>query len=209
MMPCPTLKIIPSVQVLKRLSTGDAVHDMWITGSFDPDPLVVSRWVCGEDLRGIYQPIMMRNCYIDDFNLSQRTFYERVELVDCHIMAACLQQAYFYSSLLIEDCVFRGTIDGRRIQSDGPIVIHNTVFTGYVDWDELDWRNRVDLLDVSFPGGTNLLQSLCANQTRNRLGREIALARCHFRSADIPDGLDTSCPGIAPLVEGYLGGTEG
>ncbi|HET91088.1 MAG TPA: hypothetical protein ENN99_10180 [Chloroflexi bacterium] len=209
MTPFHALKITPAIQVLKRLSSGETIQDTWIIDPLDPDPLVVSRWVCGEDLRGIYQPILIRNCYIDDLNLAQRTFYERVELVDCRIMTSCFRQAYFYSSLLIEDCVFRGGIDSQYIQGDGPIVIHNTVFSGYVDWGGLQWRNQVDLLDVSFPGGTNLLHELYAHKRAGRLGRKTTLARCHFRVADIPAGLGTAHPGIAPLVESYLGGVEG
>jgi hypothetical protein len=194
------VQVVSSSQILERLSTGQSVQDMWITGVLDLDPLVVSRWLCGEDMRGIYQPIVVRNCILDRLDLSGRTFYDMVELVDCRIVAARLKQAYFYSSLLVEDCVFKGDFDGRSIQSEGQILLHNTVFAGYADFGGISVRNQIDLLDVSFPGGTNLLYSLM-NGAPEKLKDGVMLRGCRFCAADIPVGLEAERLGITPLIE--------
>jgi hypothetical protein len=181
MSPVNAVRVVPETRILERLSAGQTVQDVWITGMLDLDPLVVSRWLCGEDLSG-------------------RTFYDMVELIDCRIVTARLKQAYFYSSLLVEDCVFQGDFDGRYIQSEGLIVLHNTVFAGYADFGGISVHDRIDLLDVSFPGGTNLLRSLM-NGSRERLGDEVMLRGCRFRAVDIPVELEAEQSGIAPLVE--------
>jgi hypothetical protein len=200
MSPVTAVQVVPEVQVLERLSAGQVVQDVWITGMLDLDPLVVSRWLCGEDMRGIYQPVVVHRCILDGLNLSGRTFYNMVELIDCRIMTAHLKQAYFYSSLLVEDCVFQEDFDGRSIQSEGLVVLHNTVFAGYADFGGISVRNRIDLLDVSFPGGTNLLCSLM-DDSQERLGDGVMLRGCRFRAADIPVELEAQWSGITPLVE--------
>jgi hypothetical protein len=203
MSPVTAVRVVSASQILERLSTGQSVQDMWITGVLDLDPLVVSRWLCGEDMRGIYQPIVVRNCILDRLDLSGRTFYDMVELIDCRIVTARLKQAYFYSSLLVEDCVFRGDFDGRFIQSEGLIVLHNTVFAGYADFGGISVHNRIDLLDVSFPGGTNLLHSLM-NGAQDRLEDGVMLRGCRFCAADIPEKLKTERLGISTLVASNL-----
>jgi hypothetical protein len=203
-----TLEVTPAVQALERLSTGESIRETRVTGLLDLDPLVVSRWLCGEDLRGIYQPIVLHHCVLEGLDLEGRTFYEMVEMVGCRVMAAHFKQAYFYSSLLIEDCVFDDDFEGRGIQSDGRMVIHSTTFTGYADFSGISLRNRVSMLGVSFPGGTNLLHVL-ANGSRERLGQEIMINGCRFRAADVPAGLDAAQLGITPLIEGDPRGTEG
>ncbi len=203
-----TLKVTAPVQVLARLSIGESIQDTRVTGLLDLDPLVVSRWLCGEDLRGIYQPIILRHCILDGLDLEGRTFYEMVELVGCRIVMAHFKRAYFYSSLLIEDCVFEGDFEGQDIQSDGRMVVHNTVFAGYTDFSGVSLRNKVNLLDVSFPGGTNLLHVL-ANGSRERLGREIMINGCRFRAADVPAVLEAAQLGITPPIKGDPCGAEG
>jgi hypothetical protein len=183
------LRVASSAQVLEHLSIGEPIQDTRVTGLLDLDPLVVSRWLCGEDLRGIYQPIIVRHSVLDGLDLEGRTFYEMVELVGCHVAVAHFKHAYFYSSLLVEDCVFEGDFDGRGIQSDGRVVFHHTVFAGRADFSALSVRGRADLVDVSFPGGTNLLRIL-ANGSHDLLGLEAA--RC----------------GILPLGERLPGGAE-
>lgn len=203
-----TLRVTSPVQVLEQLSIGEPIQDTRVIGLLDLDPLVVSRWLCGEDLRGIYQPILLRHCTIDGLDLERRTFYEMVELVGCRVAAAHFRQAYFYSSLLVEDCVFAGDFEGRGIQSDGRLVVHNTVFTGWADFSGISLRGQTDLVGISFPGGTNLLHVL-ANGSRGLLGREIRFSGCRLRAADIPAGLGTVRLGITPLIEGEPGGAEG
>ena len=201
------LRVASSAQVLEHLSIGEPIEDTRVTGLLDLDPLVVSRWLCGEDLRGIYQPIVVRHSVLDGLDLEGRTCYEIVELVGCHVAVAHFKHAYFYSSLLVEDCVFEEDFDGRGMQSDGRVVFHNTVFAGWADFSGISVRGRADVVDVSFPGGTNLLRIL-ANGSRNLLGREINLRRCRFRPVDIPPELDAARWGILPLVERDLGGVE-
>ena len=75
-------------QVLERLSIGEAIQDARVAGLLDLDPLVVSRWLCGEDLCGIYQPIILHDCILDGLDLERRTFYEMVELVGCRVAVA-------------------------------------------------------------------------------------------------------------------------
>jgi len=208
MLSTTTWKVTSSLQVLERLSIGEHIQDTRVTGLLDLDPLVVSRWLCGEDLRGIYQPIILHHCVLDGLDLEGRTFYEMVELVGCRVAAAHFRQAYFYSDLLIEDSVFEETFHGWGIQSDGRIVIYNTVFTGWAEFDNASLRGKVDLVDISFPGGTNLLHVL-VNSSNGRLGREIRLNGCRFRAADVPAGLETARLGIVPLVEGDSRGAEG
>jgi hypothetical protein len=191
---------VQAIQAIERLGAGESIRDTWVTGLLDLDPLVVSRWLCGEDLRGIYQPIIVQHCILDGLNLGGRTFYEMVELVNCRVVVSHFEQAYFYSSLLIEDCVFEGDFEGRGIQSDGLMVIHNTVFAAYADFSGISLRNKVNLLDVFFPGGTNLLHEL-ANGSRGQLGEEITIDGCRFCSADVPAGLETAQLGITPLIE--------
>jgi len=202
------LEVISPAQALKRLSIGESIQDTRVTGLLDLDPLVVSRWLCGEDMRGIYQPIILHHCTLDGLDLEGRTFYEMVELVGCRIVAAYFKQAYFYSSLLVEDCVFERDFEGQGIQSDGRMVIHNTVFAGHADFSGISLRNRVNLLDVSFPGGTNLLHVL-VNGSRKRIGREIMINGCRFRADDVPAGLEMARLGITPLVESDPRGAEG
>jgi uncharacterized protein YjbI with pentapeptide repeats len=202
-----TLRVAPPAQVLEHLSIGEPIQDTRVTGLLDLDPLVVSRWLCGEDLRGVYQPIILRNCVLDGLDLEGRTFYEMVELVGCHIAVAHFKHAYFYSSLLVEDCVFEGDFEGRGIQSDGRVVVHNTIFNGWADFSAISLRGRADLVDVSFPGGTNLLRRL-TNGARDLLGRQANFSGCRFRAVDVPAGLDAARWGITPLIECDLGGAE-
>jgi hypothetical protein len=196
------------MQVLEHLSIGEPIQYARVIGLLDLDPLVVSRWLCGEDLRGVYQPILLRHCTLDGLGLEGRTFYEMVELVGCRVTVAHFQHAYFYSSLLIEDCVFKGDFEGWGLQSEGRVVVHNTVFSGRADFSAVELRGRVNLVDVSFPGGTNLLHVL-VDGSRDLLGREIRFSGCRFRAADVPAGLGAALLGIAPLVEGALSGAEG
>ena len=81
-------------------------------------------------------------------------------------------------------------------------------FTGYADFSAASLRGRINLVDVSFPGGANLLHVL-VNDWRERLGREIRLDGCRFRAQDIPAGLDAARLEIAPFVEGDPRGAEG
>jgi hypothetical protein len=203
-----TLSVTSPIQVLEHLSIGEPVHDTRVTDLLDLDPLVVSRWLCGEDMRGIYHPIVLRHCTLGGLDLEGRTFYELVELVGCHIAAAYFKGAYFYSGLLVEDCVFESDFQGRCIQSDGRIVIHNTIFNGWADFGAIDLRGQVDMVDVSFSGGTNLLRTLI-DTSESLLGLEIRFRGCRFRPADVPAGLAATRLGIEPLLEDGLGGTEG
>ncbi len=202
-----TLEATSPIQTLEQLSTGEPIQDVRVTGLLDLDPLVVSRWLCGEDMRGIYQPIFLRHCVLDGLDLEGRTFYELVELVDCRIAVAHFAQAYFYSGLLIEECIFEGDFHGRGIQNDGRMIIHDTVFDGWAEFGGIGLHGMVNLVDVSFPGGTNLLYVL-VNGSQERLGREIVFSGCRFRPADIPAELEAAQLGIAPLVEGDLCGAE-
>ena len=201
------LRVTSSAQILEHLSIGEPIRDARVTDLLDLDPLVVSRWLCGEDLRGIYQPIIARHCVFDGLDLEGRTFYELVEIVGCRIAVAHFKHTYFYSSLLVEDCIFEGDFDGRGMQGDGRIVFHNTVFSGWADFSAISVRGRADLVDVSFPGGTNLLRIL-ANGSRHLLGRAINFSGCRFRTVDIPAGLDAARWGILPLVDRDPGGAE-
>lgn len=195
-------------QVLERLSIGEPIQEVRVEGLLDLDPLVVSRWLCGEDMRGIYQPISLRDCILDGLDLEGRTFYETVELIACRVAVAHFRHAYFYSNLLVEDCIFEQNFDGQGIQSDGRLIIHNTTFSGWAGFASLNLRGRADLVDVSFPGGTDLLHVL-ADSAHLQLGREIRLNGCRFRAKDVPAGLDAAQLGILPLGESDLGGAEG
>ena len=150
-------KVMSPAQGLEHLSIGEPIQDARVEGLVDLDPLVMGRWLCGEDMRGIYQPIVLHNCLLDGIDLEARTFYEMIELVGCRIAAAHFARAYFYSSLLIEDCIFEGDFHGRGIQNDGRIVIRNTVFAGWAEFEGLDLRGRADLMGVSFLGGIKFL----------------------------------------------------
>jgi hypothetical protein len=198
-----SLRTVPSQQVLERLSMGDRIENLRIAGLLDLDPLVVSRWLCGEDMRGIYQPLVLHDCFLDGIDLEGRTFYEMVELVGCRISVAHFTQAYFYSILMIEDCIFEGAFHGRGLQNEGRVVIHNTVFSGWAEFGGLSLHGRADLMGVSFLGGTNLLHAL-DNNAHERLGHEILFRGCGFRATDVPAGLDVARLGIVPLVEGGL-----
>ncbi len=201
-------EVMSPTQVLEHLSIGEPIQDARVEGLLDLDPLVMGRWLCGEDMRGIYQPIILHNCLLDEIDLEARTFYEMIELVGCRIAAAHFAQAYFYSSLLIEDCIFEGDFHGRGIQNDGRVVIHNTVFVGWAEFEGLVLRGRADLIGVSFLGGTNLLHILF-NNSREQLGREIRLSGCGFHAHDVPAGLEIAQLGIVPLAESGLGGAKG
>jgi hypothetical protein len=201
-MPSATsLRTVPPQQVLERLSMGERIESLRVAGLLDLDPLVVSRWLCGEDMRGIYQPLVLHDCILDGIDLEGRTFYEMVELVGCRISAAHFTQTYFYSMLMIEDCIFEQDFHGRGIQNDGRVIIHNTVFSGWAEFEGVSLRGRADLMGVSFLGGTNLLHTL-NNDAHQRLGHEILFRGCGFRAADVPTGLDVAKLGIVPLVEG-------
>jgi hypothetical protein len=195
-----TQKVVSSLEVLDRLSIGDSIQDVRIVGLLDLDPLVVSRWLCGEDLRGVYQPIVLHRCTLDDLDLERRTFYELVELVDCRVAAAHFKQAYFYANLLIEDCIFEGEFHGQGIQNDGRIVIYNTIFNHWAGFENADLRGRVDLVDVSFPGGTDLLHVLI-NGSEKPPEPEIQFRGCQFRAADVPVGLERVFLGIKTIAD--------
>ena len=187
-------------QVLERLSLGKSIRRTRVAGTLDMDPLVVSCWLCGEDMRGIYQPIVLDHCTLDGLDLRGRVFYEKVALVGCRIAAAHFEHAYFYAGLLIKDCVFERDFEGRGIQSDGRVAIHNTVFVGRADFSGISLRHEVDMFELSFPGGTNLLHVL-ANGLRERIGREITVDDCRFRAADMPAELELASLKITPLME--------
>lgn len=199
MLPMADLRAVPPSLILDQISTGKRTQRVRVTGSLDVDPLVVSRWLCGEDMRGVYQPIVLRDCIFDKLSLEGCTFYEMVRLTDCRIAAAHFARAYFYSTLLIENCVFEGRFEGQHIQNDGGIVIHNTVFSGRADFGGASLRGQLDMVGVSFPGGTDLLYILTENSLA---GHQIRLSGCRFRAADIPAELDVDQLGIVPLVEG-------
>jgi len=194
-------------QVLERLSLGESIRRTRVAGTLDLDPLVVSCWLCGDDMRGIYQPIVLDHCTLDGLNLRGRVFYEKVALAGCRIAAAHFENAYFYAGLLIKDCVFERDFEGRGIQSDGRVVIHNTMFAGRADFSGISLRHEVDLFELSFPGGTNLLHVL-AHGLREHIGREIAINDCRFRAADMPAELDMTSLKIAPLIESTPSSTE-
>ncbi len=207
MPPSAKLRVESAHQVIERLSMGESIENLRITGLLDLDPLVVSRWLCGEDMRGVYQPIVLHNCVIDGIDLEGRTFYDMVELVGCRIAAAHFAHAYFYSMVLIEDCIFEGDFHGKGIQNDERLVIHNAVFTGWAEFAEIDLRGRADLRGVSFLGGTNLLHVLSGN-SHERVGRDITLSGCGFHASDVPAGLEPALWGIVPLVQGDARGTK-
>ena len=94
------------------------------------------------------------------------------------------------------------------MQSDGRLVVHNTVFNGWADFNGIYLRGRTDLVNVSFAGGTNLLHVL-ANGSQKLLGHQIQVSGCRFRAADVPAGLDVARLGITPLGKGNLRGMEG
>jgi len=202
-----TQKVMSSFDVLERLSIGDLIQDVRITGLLDLDPLVVSRWLCGEDLRGIYQPIILHHCVLDDLDMEGRTFYETVELVDCRVAVAHFKQAYFYANLLIEDCLFEGEFHGQGIQNDGRIVIYNTAFKNWAGFENAELRGRVDLIDVSFLGGTDLLRVLIDGLESFR--DVIQFRSCRFRPADVPTGLEGMLLGITRIAEDDLYNTVG
>ncbi len=206
MLPMADLRAIPSSQILDRISTGERTCCVRVTGALDVDPLVVSHWLCGEDMRGIYQPIVLRDRILDELGLEGCTFYEMVRLTSCRIAAAHFEQAYFYSALLIENCIFEGRFEGQHIQNDGGVVIHNTIFAGRADLRGASLRGELDLVGVSFPGGTNLLHILTENRLKER---RVRLSGCRFRAVDIPPGLDADQLGIAPLVEDDPRGAKG
>lgn len=187
-------EILSSDKVLEYLSVGRTIRDVWIAGPLDLDPLVVSRWLCGEDMRGIYQPIVMHHCFLDELDLSGRTFYERVELVECYVAASSLRQAYFYDALLIEDCIFRDAVDASNVQSEGPFIVRHTTFTGYADFSGANLRGGATFFGVSFPGGTNLLSVL-----NNKSGL-LTISGCRFRPADIPPELDPERIGSSVIL---------
>lgn len=199
---------LPAQQVLNRLSFGKIVQDARVSGTLALDPLVVSRWLCGEDLRGVYQPIILHHCLLDGIDLEGRTFYELVELTHCHVTRADFKQAYFYSDLLIEDCTFEKHFYGCGIQNDGHVEVHNTCFKSEATFRGMSLRGEVDLVNVSFPGGTDLLRVL-SEDAPELLGQSFRFENCRFRPADIPSKLDASRLGIQPLVEGNLCGAEG
>ena len=185
---------------LDLLSAGKPIRNAQINDMLNLDPLVMSRWLCGEDMRGIYLPIILCSCSLNGLNAEGRTFYEMFELTGCHISEARFNQAYFYSILLIEECIFEKEFDGKHIQSDGRVVIHNTVFTHWADFSHISWRGKVDLVGVSFPGGTNLLQVL-NEQPQIRFEREIRISGCGFRREDVPPELRRRGLGIVPLAQ--------
>jgi hypothetical protein len=207
MLPMTTQQIISPSQVLERISTGKSTQSVRIAGSLGVDPLIVSRWLCGEDMRGVYQPIVLRDCILDELDLEGCTFYETVQLTGCRIAAAHFAEAYFYSFLLIENCVFEEPFEGQHVQNDGGLIVHNTVFTGRADFSGASLRGELDLVGVSFPGGTNLLYLLADKWAT--IGRRTRLSGCQFRAADIPPGLGIDRLGIAPLGEGDARGTKG
>lgn len=207
MLPMDTQRIISPSQVLERISNGKSTQSVRVAGSLGVDPLVVSRWLCGEDMRGVYQPIILRNCVLDELDLEGCTFYEAVQLTGCRIATARFTEAYFYSVLLIENCVFEGTFEGQRLQTDGGVIVHNTVFTGRADFSEADLRGELDLVGVSFPGGTNLLYLLSSDWKST--GPRVRLSGCQFRALDIPPKLEIDRLGIAPLGEGDARSAEG
>ena len=84
----------------------------------------------------------------------------------------------------------------------------NVTLSSYVDFSGVSLRYKASLLNVSFPGGTNLLRVL-ANGSRERIGREITLDGCQFRTADVPAGLEAARLGITPLIESDPCGAEG
>ncbi|MBN1977286.1 MAG: hypothetical protein JW918_07790 [Anaerolineae bacterium] len=182
-----TQQIISPSQVLECISSGKSTQSARVAGSLGVDPLVVSRWLCGEDMRGVYQPIVLRDCILDELDLEGCTFYETMQLTGCRIAAARFAAAYFYSWLLIENCVFEGPFEGQRVQNDGGVIIHNTVFAGWADFDGASLRGELDLVGVSFPSGTNLLYLLADKSAT--LGGRVRLSGCQFRAADIPPGL--------------------
>ena len=207
MLPMAAQRILSPSQVLERISTGKSTQSVRIAGPLGVDPLIVSRWLCGEDMRGVYQPILLHNCVLDELNLEDCTFYETVQLTGCRIGAAHFSKAYFYSVLLIENCVFAGTFDGQRVQNDGGVIVHNTVFTGRADFSAADLRGELDLVGVSFPGGTNLLHLLTSDPAS--IGHRVRLSGCQFLAADIPPRLKTDRLGIVPLIEGNLCSAKG
>jgi hypothetical protein len=157
------LQAVPPSQVLDRISTGERTCCVRVTGTLNVAPLATSCWLCGEDMRGVHQTIALRDSILDELSLEGCTFYKMVRLNGCRIAAAHFARAYFYSALLIENCAFEGPFEGQHIQKEGGVVIHNTVFSGWADFGGASLRGQLDLVGISFPGGTNLLYILTDN----------------------------------------------
>jgi len=192
--------IIPASEVLERLSIGEPITGVHVAGTLDMDPLVVSRWLCGEDLRGIYQPILFHDCSIESLDIHGRTFYELVEIVGCVVQQANISQAYFYSSLMIEDARFEGAVNATNIQADGRVVIHGTVFTGHVDLSGILLRQSGNLSVVRFAGGTNLLHET-VEQWEAHFPAGLSLSGCAFRPEDVPPGFNLEAHQATLLAE--------
>lgn len=100
-----------------------------------------------------------KRVHFDSFTAICTLFHEPVRFVSCHFEHLDFYAAYFLQGLLMAGC----TVGGRlQFQSgghndDGPVQIFDTQFNGFVDFEDCWFTGPVQLRNVSFNAGTNLL----------------------------------------------------
>lgn len=86
-------------------------------------------------------------------------FHEPVRMVDCHFENLDFYAAYFLQGLLMTGCTVRGRVQFQSggHNNDGAVQIIDTQFNGFVDFEDCWFTGPVQLRNVSFDAGTNLL----------------------------------------------------
>jgi hypothetical protein len=109
----------------------------------------------------IDRAVTFYNCQIKALDASYCTFNKKLTLVDCIIEAALLSTSFFLSGLTIERCTFKNDIflfsAGGHNAKDKPIIIHDTIFEGYVDMNDAWFMGPLIISKCNFKKGSNLL----------------------------------------------------
>lgn len=109
----------------------------------------------------IDSPVTFINCQIKALDASYCTFNKKLTLVDCVIEYASLSASFFLSGLTIDRCIFNNDIFlfsmGGHNAEDKPIIIHDTIFKGYVDMNDAWFMGPLIISKCKFMKGSNLL----------------------------------------------------
>lgn len=111
-----------------------------------------------KDLQG-HKTFHLINCIINTIDLIG-VFELNVHLIleNCIINNLKIHSCWFVDGLLIKSCIIKNYVDYQMGgHNANPIVIEGNVFTGFFNFFDCQFENRIELKNNVFIKGTNLL----------------------------------------------------
>ncbi len=111
-----------------------------------------------EDIKG-HNSFLLANCIIDTIDLIG-VFELNVHLTieKCLINNLKIHSCWFVNGLLLKNCIVKNYVDYQMGGHNAkPIVIEGNIFTGFFNFFDCQFDNRIELRNNVFVKGTNLL----------------------------------------------------